>query len=171
MRGATGATGKDLEALGISIHAPHAGCDRRSSGLSTICKHFNPRTPCGVRLRPLNQSLKNIIFQSTHPMRGATLPPKQMDLMQDISIHAPHAGCDFQTNARKNAGKDFNPRTPCGVRQRSWPRWTPRSRFQSTHPMRGATGARGGEGGRKGISIHAPHAGCDPFIVISTTGE
>ena len=34
--------------------------------------------------------------------------------------------------------------------------------FQSTHPMRGATLVFGRAAGRNGISIHAPHAGCDP---------
>ena len=33
----------------------------------------------------------------------------------------------------------FNPRTPCGVRQSSACCWMRGSRFQSTHPLRGAT--------------------------------
>ena len=40
--------------------------------------------------------------------------------------------------------------------------------FQSTHPVRGATGAAGGAGHLEIISIHAPRAGCDAssFTVI-----
>jgi len=80
----------------ISIHAPHAGCDRiRKWSLSfttyfnprTPCgvrlfkdflkfiltTYFNPRTPCGVRLPSSRTKLGCIVFQSTHPMRGATM--------------------------------------------------------------------------------------------------
>ena len=74
MRGATrrlGPThfGKPM----ISIHTPHAGCDLRLE----VCKylhilHFNPHTPCGVRLFGRCLDNYNAIFQSTHPMRGAT---------------------------------------------------------------------------------------------------
>ena len=55
---------------------------------------FNPRTPCGVRRRRTIRLSRRCLFQSTHPLRGAT------DLFLDhrhplrISIHAPLAGCD-----------------------------------------------------------------------------
>ena len=58
----------------ISIHAPHAGRDLLShSGVAFFCR-----------------------FQSTRPMRGATL----------------HAQSDHQQE------RDFNPRAPCGARHR-----------------------------------------------------
>ena len=101
-----------------------------------------------------------------------------------ISIHAPHAGCDSLSFIEYLVQYHFNPRTPCGVRRK---RGTPKllqSRFQSTHPMRGATKEPRGSwrdvqdfnprtpcGVRLYIlsvffniviiSIHAPHAGCD----------
>ena len=56
----------------ISIHAPHAGCDRKARRSRRAFCNFNPRTPCGVRLRA-----------DFSPLRRAY-----------ISIHAPHAGCD-----------------------------------------------------------------------------
>ena len=34
--------------------------------------HFNPRTPCGVRLQRINRIERTFKFQSTHPLRGAT---------------------------------------------------------------------------------------------------
>ena len=37
-------------------------------------------------------------------------------------------------------------------------------RFQSTHPMRGATWAEGAVSGKSFISIHAPHEGCDGIV-------
>ena len=84
---------------------------------------------------------------------------------------------------RYRGWKNFNPRTPCGVRPqrglvlvkvppfqsthplrgatRLPPLWPRQATFQSTHPLRGAT--RGGAGDilHGGISIHAPLAGCD----------
>ena len=87
----TGAVSRD----GISIHAPLAGCDFVSGGVLTVLG----------------------IFQSTHPLRGATRthPP-------------PLTQCT-----------DFNPRTPCGVRLEPAFTSTVAETFQSTHPLRGAT--------------------------------
>ena len=148
---------------GISIHAPRAGCDRPGAiqampgrpdfnprtpcgvrrGSNGVCArldgHFNPRTPCGVRQLPdyVNQASK--IFQSTHPVRGATIAAAGKTPWMQISIHAPRAGCDFDSTwlqlhtgefqsthpVRGATYKDiesfsatlnFNPRTPCGVR-------------------------------------------------------
>ena len=79
--------------------------------------NFNPRTPCGVRHQIRAGYIKVSEFQSTHPMRGATssaaltcltLPyfnprtpcgvrhavNEQVRRVVQISIHAPHAGCD-----------------------------------------------------------------------------
>ena len=100
-------------------------------------------------------------FQSTHPMRGATRVVNRGNREQIISIHAPHAGCDGTTGTPAVRVTDFNPRTPCGVR-----RGTPfflrrREKFQSTHPMRGATKKFFSTSRNARISIHAPHAGCD----------
>ena len=65
----------------------------------------------------------------------------------EISIHAPLAGCDTEHDLPAALGDIyFNPRTPCGVRHRL-----------------GRTA-----GHQLAISIHAPLAGCDyhPFCVI-----
>ena len=57
------------------------------------------------------------LFQSTHPVRGATLNlPVYIDERYLISIHAPREGCDFDENYRAKLNE-----------------------FQSTHPVRGAT--------------------------------
>ena len=65
----------DEEALhnAISIHAPHAGCDHIRNLRKILFLNFNPRTPCGVRRIKCIDYLASNIFQSTHPMRGATL--------------------------------------------------------------------------------------------------
>ena len=90
--------------------------------------HFNPRTPCGVRL----QELRNVLMRRV------------------ISIHAPLAGCDWSPMSFSS----------------------PKRQFQSTHPLRGATGQQLIVAVVFGISIHAPLAGCDTralrrFVKIS----
>ena len=102
------------------------------------------------------------VFQSTRPMRGATADVLNSERHEDVSIHAPHAGrddcqaagtCSLSVSIHApHAGRDdgyipvyelrwgFNPRAPCGAR----PHWTIGAHafgeFQSTRPMRGATG-------------------------------
>ena len=86
-----------------------------------------------------NGVLRKSLFQSTHPVRGATavLVPKL--IFPKISIHAPREGCDTNTN---NEQRD-------------------NAVFQSTHPVRGATGNLAENYTASQISIHAPREGCD----------
>ena len=56
---------------------------------------------------------------------------------------------------------DFNPRTPCGVRQVPGIVTAVVWEFQSTHPLRGATFGLNRLRDFMRISIHAPLAGCD----------
>ena len=124
------------------------------------------------------------IFQSTHPLRGATSWRLGTTLSIKISIHAPLAGCDTAYFIAFASFLNFNPRTPCGVRQlllcglqaslafqSTHPlRGATRQHlhgggqlvFQSTHPLRGATSCKTDLSVRLRISIHAPLAGCDP---------
>ena len=101
-------------------------------------------------------------FQSTRPVRGATLRLRYHQPNPSISIHAPRAGRDGLGHQRRRlhphisihaprAGRDpgqggaarhprdFNPRAPCGARHAKRPSACQRSR----------------------ISIHAPRAGRD----------
>ena len=57
----------------ISIHAPRVGCDDAKGQQVRSWKHFNPRTPCGVRLGDFPGGPSGPLFQSTHPVWGATL--------------------------------------------------------------------------------------------------
>ena len=146
--------------------------------------HFNPRTPCGVRLWNRTGCILASVFQSTHPVRGATEDGPHFPGVLTISIHAPRAGCDHILQLHNVVDGDFNPRTPCGVRPsstlpptasksvfqsthpvrgatKSWSRPWASWRFQSTHPVRGATGAALLAQAEAAISIHAPRAGCD----------
>ena len=147
----------------ISIHAPLAGCDTLVRAARRGAGNFNPRTPCGVRRRGWEASMADGQFQSTHPLRGATagrngvLPLEQFQsthplrgatqnkhqqfAVQEISIHAPLTGCDYSSHHSRQDHRNFNPRTPCGVRRGSAMTYTERAKFQSTHPLRGATKA------------------------------
>ena len=123
----------------ISIHAPLAGCDSPTGAPKQPHMYFNPRTPCGVRLNKMFGLPPILKFQSTHPLRGATLCDRFRHRRGAISIHAPLAGCDARQIPLCLRPEDFNPRTPCGVRQRYAFASDAHDLFQSTHPLRGAT--------------------------------
>ena len=162
------------------------GCDQ---GLAPQRDHlsgdFNPRTPCGVRLTLAIDSPRESIFQSTHPVWGAThgrhSPIQLADEFQSthpvwgatqgpagpqgpkgISIHAPRVGCD-QGNRRQPPGRsDFNPRTPCGVRPTAARTRELSSRdFNPRTPCGVRLAALVLFREHTGISIHAPRVGCD----------
>mgnify|MGYP006880057814 CR=1 FL=1 len=57
-------------------------------------RYFNPRSPCGERLANTARYLFDPIFQSTLPLRGATLRRTDVEQKRKISIHAPLAGSD-----------------------------------------------------------------------------
>ena len=170
----------------ISIHAPLAGCDGGRAANACRYRNFNPRTPCGVRPSTSSADVSFSTFQSTHPLRGATPSISINIFSSEISIHAPLAGCDAFGDAAVASKNHFNPRTPCGVRpQRPYglrfqiiisihaplagrdlavSRFKLHAaRFQSTHPLRGATGWVEILSARTRISIHAPLAGCDGY--------
>ena len=193
------------ERLQISIHAPLAGCDSLMPLQRPFYSHFNPRTPCGVRpsfsrfLRPgthfnprtpcgvrhylLGRSADHEIFQSTHPLRGATRLPRLLRRGRIISIHAPLAGCDARgqdhLHGRRisihaplagcdprgsspvQAARYFNPRTPCGVRPLEDWRQAASWSISIHAPLAGCDPNLVVVGQRLAISIHAPLAGCD----------
>ena len=123
---------------------------------------FNPRSPCGERPIPTLFPAWLAIFQSTLPVWGATPPCLNPLAFPSISIHAPRVGSDGLTEAicaevmisihAPRVGSDalsvltvwwsclyFNPRSPCGERQKG--------SFVSSSSS--------------SISIHAPRVGSD----------
>ena len=171
----------------ISIHVPHAGCDSFQWCFSCWNKYFNPRTPCGVRPRREKIRRPCGAFQSTHPMRGATIISTAVTLTTVFQSTHPMRGATVLTIATMIRPRHFNPRTPCGVRHNSMDNYSDGLAFQSTHPIRGATfsmkpakmevihfNPRTPCGVRlrsdtpnpkiRTISIHAPHAGCDSVL-------
>ena len=125
----------------VSIHAPREGCDSLDCPLRALERGFNSRTPGGVRLstNPSNETMEivsihapregcdvwrstttspAIVFQFTHPGRGATSRVPRTTIVRS----------------------SFNSRTPGGVRLRNRLSQLPDfAKFQFTHPGRGAT--------------------------------
>ena len=147
----------------ISIHTPHAGSDSSVRQCLDHCINFNPHSPCGERLYQHASRLNAVhAFQSTLPMRGATIFGDYDFCSMGISIHTPHAGSDLSAVGRPPAfSRYFNPHSPCGERLTTAQIQQPTMTFQSTLPMRGATGVCQRLGLGHGISIHTPHAGSD----------
>ena len=108
-------------------------------------QNFNPRAPCGAR-----------------PRWG-----RQRSASCGISIHAPRAGRDAHLSGRRSFWPNFNPRAPCGARLDAHRHLILHiEQFQSTRPVRGATGAPQLKVSRIRISIHAPRAGRDAISVL-----
>ena len=131
---------------GVTYFNPRAPCGARPPWTLTtpcIAPYFNPRAPCGARLEgrvSIKHQAWNISihaphagrdntllsemkrnkegFQSTRPMRGATILSRTIGKILVISIHAPHAGRDRGQDARDaQLGVVYlNPRAPCGAR-------------------------------------------------------
>ena len=128
------------------------------------------------------------VFQSTPPMREATLCLCSTLRYAVVSIHASHAGGDPISLHRPRTRDSFNPRLPCGRRQKKTPKRRRELRFQSTPPMREATrntylyktknGFQSTPPMREAttlvtayyvhcnVSIHASHAGGDFVLIV-----
>ena len=138
MRGATQRLNNICIVDSISIHAPHAGSDRKDPDYVKKNGDFNPRSPCGERLDLSLAIVDNNDFNPRSPCGERQLcqmfvkspldfnprspcgeRPFSNPITNDeleISIHAPHAGSDRSGCYIPAARGDFNPRSPCGER-------------------------------------------------------
>ena len=80
-----------------------------------------------------------IIFQSTRPIRGATMGCTTICKKFDISIHAPHTGRDQDGDVQAAIKEIFQSTRPIRGATRSDVMFRSSSAFQSTRPIRGAT--------------------------------
>ena len=110
---------------------------RHTNGTSRA--HFNPRTPCGVRLHCTRAAPSCVHFNPRTPCGVRRLASAAAVHDIRISIHAPRAGCDRGNISALSGANNFNPRTPCGVRLLDYYPLIDTNGFQSTHPVRGAT--------------------------------
>ena len=97
----------------------------------------------------MRQSLRinQYIFQSTHPVRGATDAIRHVGALDVISIHAPREGCDLDVNYIINYANIsiHAPREGCDLPSLGW------------------------FGYWLVISIHAPREGCDSKTFAKST--
>ena len=107
-------------------------------------------------------------FQSTRPLRGATLPASPRTDPGAFQSTRPLRGATRLPGRVHPAPAHFNPRAPCGARPRIMFVRLWRMIFQSTRPLRGATTFAVSEiMWSYDISIHAPLAGRDAFTRAS----
>ena len=119
LRGATSDTGAIGSKTTISTHAPLAGRDSRPGGSLLASIQFQPTRPLrGATTWPHRNYHRQMGFQPTRPLRGATLLQGRRQSNQNISTHAPLAGRDRPVLRGRKSNSYFNPRAPCGARQR-----------------------------------------------------
>ena len=78
----------------VSIHAPWEGCDTPRYAWLWLPLCFNSRTLGRVRLILSVCSVLVMLFQFTHPGKGATSTRSLRAMFAIVSIHAPWEGCD-----------------------------------------------------------------------------
>ena len=118
LRGATDDLLADAVPNEISTHAPLAGRDKLRFKTNTETEHFNPRAPCGARLRGDAERTEG----------------------QDISTHAPLAGRDGVEPVDGKLKALFQPTRPLRGATVLPGGDSPMAIFQPTRPLRGATG-------------------------------
>ena len=84
-------------------------------------------------------AIPDILFQFTHPGKGATASASAKFFSTWVSIHAPWEGCDLLVADKSNTFFRFNSRTLGRVRRSAPYQILLSVRFQFTHPGKGAT--------------------------------
>ena len=166
---------------------PIRGATGQGDGLADLNGDFNPRAPYGARPGRVLEALRRydisihaphtgrdaaipctpppgVLFQSTRPIRGATMEGHQyLRIRGHFNPRAPYGARRkrwgialpvFHFNPRAPYGarlastviismalRNFNPRAPYGARRRSTSKRRLATIFQSTRPIRGATTA------------------------------
>ena len=145
VRRATGNARLGQRARGrVSIHAPRAEGDLALLHHLHHRRRFNPRPPCGGRLRNPGSGTEYWTGFNPRPpcggrRGGVPIPGFLADV--PVSIHAPRAEGDMCCHLICPPYQCFNPRPPCGGRHDNdyIQRRAEVSLFQSTPPVRRAT--------------------------------
>ncbi len=185
MRGATKDDCQVVSEQVISIHAPHARSDSRSTRYQTrwtyfnprssceerpsdsttnfsMSSNFNPRSSCEERLVRMCRTICTTRFQSTLLMRGATPARLILAIYSKFQSTLLMRGATLKASAIGAVTLHFNPRSSCEERLGYLGRtaiennFNPRSSCEERHDRR-AIARR-----IRLISIHAPHARSDP---------
>ena len=105
----------------------------------SVCVIFQSTQPMRAATLHCRQKAHAGLFQSTQPMRAATDTGKMISSVAYISIHAAHEGCDWNFRPCLRFRCLFQSTQP--MRAATW-QATAKYRtgiFQSTQPMRAAT--------------------------------
>ena len=162
MRGATREQAKSKVCSKISIHAPRAGGDRRGVPFlaPVIISIHAPRAGGDYIVGKFN--LNQILFQSTPPVRGATIERDTATVIPaDFNPRPPCGGRPGGTGGADRVHADFNPRPPCGGRLQSYVHTLPYLDFNPRPPCGGRPCELCWYSNSIRISIHAPRAGGD----------
>ena len=100
---------------GISIHALLAESDQAFLPLISSSRYFNPRSPCGERLRASRTYLDNIDFNPRSPCGERLRRPLGLGGLRYFNPRSP-CGERLGSAAGKRPARYFNPRSPCGER-------------------------------------------------------
>ena len=145
----------------ISIHAPRAGCDRWTHQRKQRSILFQSTHPVRGATWNTQNEVREAKFQSTHPVRGATASPRRLAWVHtDFNPRTP-CGVRRPCELRHCRQADFNPRTPCGVRLTFAPVGCNIKCISIHAPRAGCDIVVDFNSRRFDISIHAPRAGCD----------
>ena len=153
----------------ISIHVPLAGHDRNSCLAPRPANNFNPRAPCGARPSGGGDSRRQIVFQSTCPLRGTTQLVEYWLLQSAFQSTCPLRGTTRSASRRRMPRSPFQSTCPLrGTTPKCSRRAMIARLFQSTCPLRGTT--RHAVHARAGLYHFNPRAPCGarptPLLII-----
>ena len=145
----------------ISIHAPRVGSDHGIAAAPESRRGFQSTLPVWGATDLLDCLGAGHVISIHAPRVGSDCIHGILRLFCIISIHAPRVGSDENCSGSERSRCDFNPRSPCGERQRFRRLRVCGVRFQSTLPVWGATEEQPYPVAARHISIHAPRVGSD----------
>ncbi len=142
------------------------GATRRRRGGRPYPLYFNPRSSCEERRQELEGAPLLGPFQSTLLMRGATQAGECGEvLFVEFQSTLLMRGATCPSSCGASDCQNFNPRSSCEERRGVISLKTADRIFQSTLLMRGATKNAEDSMQQAMISIHAPHARSDNYML------
>ena len=129
----------------VSIHAPWEGCDWPLRPTPPPQRRFNSRTLGRVRLDLRLLALAGLMFQFTHPGKGATHVVVVEGEEEVFQFTHPGKGATIPFAGRSKRITSFNSRTLGRVRLETQKGEPGAPGFQFTHPGKGATDLSGRE--------------------------
>ncbi len=164
MRGATYNKNHCGDTYVISIHAPHARSDDKDFAMLYSIYNFNPRSSCEER-----QDCRGNICRYIHfnPRSSCEERPQHRLILFFYSNFNPRSSCEERQASRHTESSKLIFQSTLLMRGATFVNQLrqPIDGFQSTLLMRGATQYARSRGGKRLISIHAPHARSDGAIL------